>query len=215
MIGRLSAIASIITTGSPSAKLLARSGEVCSRASTRWAFPLPLLAELSHLALAIVFPRASEKSPACLSGRASRASPGRSVKLAVARDHADSARQRAAQSRPDAAALSPIAQYHQPGCRAGETVLEGNIRGGQAVCGRPPAARAGGLVQQTPACVPRRHPLRGQDCQRVRAVGRGHSQGQVRQAQQVRKDGEAARSRKSDHRRLIRGLRSPQMTPTC
>jgi hypothetical protein len=44
--------------------------------------------------------------------------------------------------------------------------------------------------------------LRGDTHQRVRAVGRGHSQGQSRQAQRDRKDGEAIRSGESDHRRL-------------
>ena len=47
-----------------------------------------------------------------------------------------------------------------------------------------------------------RHPRRRQDSQRVRAVDRGHSQGQGRKAQRVRQDDQAARGRKSDHRRL-------------
>src|ERR1700757_4955806 len=52
------------------------------------------------------------------------------------------------------------------------------------------------------APLPWRHPRRGQGSERVRAIDRSYPQGQGRQAQRVRQDDQAARSRKPDHCRL-------------
>jgi hypothetical protein len=143
---------------------------------------------------------------------------GRSVKLRVL-DIARAARSRAKQRKAQSS-LWQAAQCDQPSGWTGEAVLQRNCwrnearqeRSATIGARRPaPRARRDGAVGQASdeadegAYLPRRHAHRRQAPQRVRAIDGDHSQGQGRQAERVRQDGEVAGGRGPDRDRL-RGL---------
>jgi len=85
---------------------------------------------------------------------------------------------------------------------AGEAVLEGKgikrcgdvlqqiaLEGLRAERDQMVGSGTAGDAANPGACLPWRYSLRRQDCQRVRAISRGHPQGQSWQAQRVRQDG--------------------------